>query len=507
MTIVHFTILFSILAAYLTYKGIVRIREKDVILNEKIKMQWWGIGLSVFATDLSLSYIINTSGIGFSKGLAVGSYGWTSVLVIIVVALFILPKYMQLGIKTLPEYLELRFSPYLRLFFAIVHILFVVLIALSFVYHSFGVLIVNTFGLNPALQVPIIAFVGILSGLFLFAGGLKMAIKFDIIIAAIIILAGMVVFSFALYAVGGFQNLTEHAQGKMNVLLPADDDYLPWTQVFFGGVWLLHLNYWAFFQPMTQKLVSAESLSEAQKGLMLTATLKLVAPFIFLIPSIICFELYASQVTQPDDVFPVLLRNILPEALSPIIVLAFGITVISSSYAYLHAVGTMFTNDIFTRFIHPKTSESLKEKIYLLTILVAITIAVILAPYITQSLNESLLAKVLRYAFLPGIIIVFLIGLFSTKSYRGHAWLAILLSIVLYFGARYFFPNWIPLQVLGINTVAIAIVSFFVILIFPSKKVEAVLGYREIPFERNLLVMIWGIFIITLVCSIYVIFS
>jgi len=507
MTIVHISIIFFIIAAYLVYKGIIRIRDKDVVINEKINMKWWSIGLSVFATDVSLSYIINTSGLSFSKGLAVGSYGWTSVIVLIVVALYILPKYMRLEIQTLPEYLELRFSPYLRLLFAIIHILFIVLVALSFVYYSFGVLIINTFGLDPVWQIPILSFIGLFSGLFLFAGGLKMAIKFDMYIAALILVAGILVFSFALHAVGGFHSLAQHAQGKLNVLLPADDEYLPWTQVFFGGVWLLHLNYWAFFQPMTQKVVSAESLSEAQKGLLLTATLKLLVPFLFIIPGIVCFELYASQVSQPDDVFSVLLKNILPAVLSPFIVLAFGFTVVSSSYAYLHAVGMMFTNDIFARFIHPKTSESLKEKVYFITILTAVLCAIIMAPYIAHSLKVSVFVQVLRYAFLPGIIVLFLIGLFHARSYAIHAWLAIILSVVLYFSSHYFFPTWIPLHVLGTNTVAIAIITLIFIFILPSKKAITLLGNRDIRFERNLIVLIWSMFIITLVCAIYVIFS
>jgi solute:Na+ symporter, SSS family len=494
-------------ATGLVYVGVARVRNRRAVVHEKIDVRWWSIGLSVFAADVSLSYIINTSGIGFNKGLAVGSYGWTSVLVLIFFAVYILPKYMRLGIQTLPEYLEMRFSPQVRLLYAIVHIATLSFVALSFLYYSFGVLMIKSFNLNPSWQTPILCLVGLFSGLFLFSGGLKAAIKFDVFIAVALLVAGLAYLVFALHAVRGFSNLSLHAEGKLNALLPVTDDYLPWTQVFFGGVWLLHLNYWAFFQPMVQKVISAESLSQAQKGLLLTATLKLIVPFIFLIPGIVCFELYADQVIQANDVFPVLLKNTLPSFLAPIVILVFGVTVFSSSYAYLHAVGIMFTQDIYERFIKPSASTALKERVYFYTILAAIIVAVGFAPYINAAFNGNIFVLMLRYAFLPGIIVLFILGLFNARAYALHAWIAILLSLIFYFVTHLVYPEWIPIHVLAVNSVGVFLLVFLLVKVFPNEKPVTLFGKREIMFERNLIVVIWSIFIFTLVVSVYAIFS
>jgi solute:Na+ symporter, SSS family len=140
--------LFFIYIVSIVIKAIVKPSDIDAFSPEKIKVGWFVIGMSLIATDVSLTYIIGSAGVGYQKGLAVGSYGWTASFVIIIVALYVLPKLMRVGIKTLPEYLELRFSPSVRLVVSIIFLFFIIGIALSSVFYSFAFLIVQMFSLG-----------------------------------------------------------------------------------------------------------------------------------------------------------------------------------------------------------------------------------------------------------------------------------------------------------------------------------------------------------------------
>jgi solute:Na+ symporter, SSS family len=207
----------------------------DAFAPEKIKVGWFVIGMSLVATDVSLAYIIGTAGVGYQKGLAVGSYGWTASLVMIVVALYILPKLMRVGIKTLPEYLELRFSPMVRLVVALIFLFFIVGVVLSSVFFSFAFMITQVFSLDAQWFVPIIWTVGILSGLILFSNGIEQAMKLDVIIAVAMLLAGCFVVAVCIYKIGGFQALTVQVpEHHLSSMLSKDDDFLPWTQVAYG---------------------------------------------------------------------------------------------------------------------------------------------------------------------------------------------------------------------------------------------------------------------------------
>jgi len=491
---------------YLLYQGVKRIRSKDVFIDEKINAKWWVIGLSLFATDVSLSYVVTTAGYGFNKGLAVGSYNWTSSLVMVFVALYILPKYMRLNIKTLPEYLEMRYSAGIRLLAAILFVTYIVLVALSMTYYSFAIIILKTFNISSDFDYWVLIFIGIFSSLLLFSGGLKTAIRFDIFVAFLLIAGGLTMFFFSIKTVGGFDKLATYSGNKLSAILPADDNFIPWTEVFLGGLWLLHLNYWAYFQPMTQKMVSTEKLSEAQKGMLLTATLKLFNPFLFLLPGIVCYILFKDQIKVPEDVLPTLVKNIIPSSLQSAIILAFSISVISCSYAYLNAAAMIFNHDIYHRFISPKANEVIKEKIYFGSVLLFACIAILVAPYIMSNQKIFNLSLMARGCVLPGIISVFTIGLFHPYANKNHGWFALLFPVLVFAVLKYYYPDWTPVHYLGVNSVITMLLTLLFIAIKPNAKPILLLGIREIRFERNLTVVIWSIFIIVMVASIYVIF-
>ncbi len=488
-------------------KTIAKPADIDAFSPEKIKVGWFVIGMSLVATDVSLAYIIGSAGMGYQKGLAVGSYGWTASFVIIIVALYVLPKLMRVGIKTLPEYLELRFSPFVRLIVAVVFLFFIIGVGLSSVFYSFSFLIVQVFSLDAFWLTPIVWIVGVTSGLVLFSSGIEQAMKLDVIIAIAMLVAGLFVVALCIFAVGGFDLLIKQVPSShLSSVLSADDDFLPWTQVFLGGLWLLHLNYWAFNPPIVQKALVASSLSEAQKGFLLAASVKIIVPFIFVLPGVAGLVLFGSEISNQDTVFPRILKELVPIGFKGFVMIAFSATVISSANAMLNSAASIFTLDIFQRFIRPYSTDQFRQKVYRYAIIGFVLFAVLAAPYVRNYKHIFDLSQQIRSVISPGLLITFLLALFIAKAPVSSAWVAILGTYPVYYVMSHLFKELPAVDLFGVNVLALILAVVLWVLFKPLEKPVYLKGKKEIRFERNLVVVTWSVFIITFVMAVYLIF-
>lgn len=501
--------IFSIFILYILYIIIHSLSQKKSAENyfkAGGHLRWFSIGMSLLAADLSIGYIIGSSGVGFEKGLAVGSYGWTASIVMIFVALYILPKFMRVGVQTLPEYLELRYSPSIRLAVAIIMVVVNAIAGLPSMYYSSAILIEQTFGINHIYFYWIIIATGIVTSGIILSGGLSAVVRTNILVASLALIGGLTVVIFCFIKVGGFDNFMLLSQNKVHSVLPADDKFLPWTQVFLGSLWLMHLNYWAFNQSVIQNVLVSRSLSEAQFGMLFAATIKLFVPFLFVVPGIIGFELFSAEITKPDHVFPIILREIIPVGLKGFVLIAFTASVLGVSNALLNATATIFTNDIYKRFINKNTSDEQLIRVSRITIVCTIIVAILSAPLLDDYQHIFYFSQQVRSMVVPAILGIFILGLFSYRTPVHAAILALLLCIPNFFILKKIYPELPKNDVLGISFLVIGALMVIIRLIKPLEVPINLPGNRNIRFERNLIVMIWSIFIITIVTSIYVIF-
>lgn len=499
--------LFLAFIAFMIIRSFFKAADIDAFSPERIKVGWFTIGMSLIATDVSLAFIIGSAGLGYTKGLAAGSYGWTASLVMIVVALYVLPRLMRVGIKTLPEYLELHFSPQIRLVVSLLFLFFIVAVVLSSVFYSFAFLIINLLNLDTRWLIPMIWFIGCLSGGILFSSGIEKAMKIDVFIALAMLVAGFFVMSLCIVKVGGFDVLVNHVpSSRLSAILPANDNYLPWTQVFLGGLWLLHFNYWAFHPPIIQKALVASTLSDAQKGYLLAATVKIIVPFIFILPGITGLILYGDKVINQDAIFPLILKDVLPLGFKGLIMVAFSATIISTTNAMLNSAASIFTLDIFQRFIKPQLNEELKKTVYRYSIIFFVVIAIVVAPYVSNFEHIFDLSQKVRSIITPGLLVTFIFALFIPRSSSTSAWIALAGMIPVYFIVSSLTGEIALVDLFGLNAVFLLLLTTLWTLFKPLKEPVNLKGKREIRFERNLLVVTWSIFIVTIVLSIYLMF-
>jgi SSS family solute:Na+ symporter len=285
-------------------------------------LPWWLIGFSLIAANISTEQFVGMSGNAASHvGLAIASYEWMAAITLVIVGFGFLPYFLRAGIYTMPEFLEYRFNAAARTIMALATI-FIYMLLLGAVTYS-GALTISSLagkaGMNLSLATGALL-IGVVAMLYVTAGGLKACAWADLIQGAGLILGGVVIMYFAFQKLGmaseaaavisaqtgavEIRQLSPEAGPiarfwdlngtRMNMFLPASDTVLPWTALLLG-LWIPNFYYWGLNQYITQRTLGSASLEQGQKGIVFAAFMKLLIPFVIVIPGIIAFNLYSTE--------------------------------------------------------------------------------------------------------------------------------------------------------------------------------------------------------------------
>ena len=297
-------------------------------------LSWWLIGFSLIAANISTEQFVGMSGQAANwLGVAIASYEWMAAITLVVVAFVFLPTFLRSGIYTMPEFLEYRFNAFARTIMAVSTMIILVGVpTASVIYSGAKVISVYFAGLTlVGLDLGNIAvgcwIIGILSAVYVFAGGLKACAWADLLQGSALIVGGAVVMVFALSALGAADPAAlvstavtpglDPAQladagawdrirllnggalpaGKLHMVRPASDPSIPWTALVVG-LWIPNFFYWGLNQYITQRTLGARTLNEGQRGVVFAAFLKLVIPFIVVFPGMMAFNLFNADMRQ-----------------------------------------------------------------------------------------------------------------------------------------------------------------------------------------------------------------
>lgn len=299
-------------------------------------LTWWLIGFSLIAANISTEQFVGMSGKAADwLGMAIASYEWMAAITLVVVAFVFLPTFLKSGIYTIPEFLEYRYNNFARTVMAIATMIILVGVPTASVIYS-GAKVIGVFfhgktilGLDLGNITVGCWIIGTLAAIYVFAGGLKACAWADLIQGAALILGGLVIAFFAMRALGladpatlasasgtvdpeklegmgAFARLRalnagDWAVGKMHMVKPASDPEIPWTALVVG-LWIPNFFYWGLNQYITQRTLGSRSLEEGQKGVVFAAFLKLIIPFVVVIPGILAFNLFSEDLHKYANV-------------------------------------------------------------------------------------------------------------------------------------------------------------------------------------------------------------
>jgi SSS family solute:Na+ symporter len=409
-------------------------------------LPWWAIGASLIAANISAEQIIGMSGSGYAIGLAIASYEWLAAITLIVVGKFFLPIFLKRGIYTMPQFLEQRFGPSVKYVMSVFWLGIYTLVNLTTILWL-GATAINTLtGADMMIGMVLLAMFAAAYSLY---GGLKAVALTDIIQVLLLIVGGALITQITLAQVGdgsvwgGFAKLMHDFPERFDMILSKDNPQyrnLPGLSVILGGMWVMHFSYWGFNQYIIQRALGAKSVSEAQTGIMFAAALKIVMPFIIVVPGIAAVAL-APDLARPDQAYPEMMK-LVPAGIRGVIFAALIAAIVSSLGSMMNSISTIFTMDLYKPLLGAGKSERQLVGVGRIVSFIALVIALIAArPLLAGADQVFQIIQEYTGFFTPGIVAIFLLGMFVRRATEIGAIGAVLGSFGLSLAFKVYLPD------------------------------------------------------------------
>ncbi|MCD9027264.1 sodium/solute symporter [Luteimonas sp. BDR2-5] len=389
-------------------------------------LPWWAIGASLISANISAEQIIGMSGSGFALGLAIASYEWMAAITLLVVAKWFLPIFLRNRIYTMPQFLERRFGSRIRTLMAVFWVGLYVFVNLTSVLWLGSLAIAHVSGIDQMTA---------LAGLALFAlgyqvyGGLKAVALTDIVQVALLVLGGLLLVGITLSQIGdgdgilaGFERLRSEAPGHFHMILSPENPFykdLPGLGVLLGGMWVMHFSYWGFNQYIIQRALAAKSIGEAQKGVLFAAALKMVMPIIVVLPGLAAV-LLAPDLPRPDAAYPTMM-GLLPVGILGIVFAALIAAIVSSLASMTNSISTIFTLDLYNRLPGERSQKQIVRVGRIVSVLAMLVAALTARPLLASFDQGFQFIQDYTGYFTPGIVAIFVLGLFWKRANEAGA--------------------------------------------------------------------------------------
>ncbi|MCK0146161.1 solute:sodium symporter family transporter [Arenibacter sp. F26102] len=438
---------------------------------------------SMLLTNISSEHLIGMNGNSYVNGFIVIAWEVTSSIALVIAAIFFVPKYLKMGLTTIPQFLESRFDGLTRTMVAAILIFSFVVTLLPIVLYSGAIGIESLFGVSEALGVSkseglwiTVVIIGFIGSIYAIFGGLKAVAYSDTINGFGLLLGGLLIPILALMAIGdnniwdGLVKVYKYAPEKFNVV-GARDSVLPF-EVLFTGLIINQLYFWGMNQTIIQRALGAKNLKEAQKGLLITGLFKILIPLIIVLPGVICYYYFQdTYFDQQDSVYPQLVKKVLPVWLIGFFAAVIMGAVLSTFNSVLNSVATLFSMDIYKKHISKNVSDTKLVKIGKVTSAILAIMAIFAAPMVANASDGlyQLLQELNGIFFIPiasillagffmkkvsamGAKVALIFGLsfyvFMTWGYTSHGihfvhlWgIEFLLNVAIMYSVSYFYPN------------------------------------------------------------------
>ncbi len=481
-----FGVYFVIVASYGYWvyrnKGKQTADSKDFFLAEG-SLTWWAIGASIIASNISAEQFIGMSGQAFQLGLAISVYELVGGLSLVIIAVYFLPMYIRNKIYTMPQFLEMRYDKRLATIMAVFWLFLYILVNLTSIIYLGALSLEKMTGFNfMACAIFLTVF-----AVFITLGGMKVIGYTDVIQVVCLVVGGLATTYLALNLLSdkvgtgagvfeGLSLLREKADHHMHMIFAKGEYFvhdgrggkidaynqLPGLWMFIiGGQWIVNFNYFGCNQYMIQRALGAD-LPTARNGVLFAAFLKIMMPFIVVLPGLAAYVLFQenadvaivqgitdNNIVKPDNAYPVLL-NILPTGLKGLSFAALTAAIVASLAGKANSISTIYMLDIHQKFFNPNMTE--KQTVWLgrVAIVVSFIIALAISPFLKNFGQGFEYIQEYTGFISPGILCIFLLGMFWKRATAGGALVAALLSIPLSTFFKYEYPDIPFLNRMGI---------------------------------------------------------
>jgi SSS family solute:Na+ symporter len=470
-----FLIYFIVVAGYGFWVYVKQKKEsassKDYFLAEG-SLTWWAIGASLIASNISAEQFIGMSGNGFEVGIAVAAYEWIAAIALIIVAIWFIPVYLKNKIFTMPQFLKQRYNETTSLIMAIFWLFLYVFVNLTSILYL-GALAISNLGGGDYFHIIMLALA--VFSIIITLGGMKVIGYTDVIQVVVLIVGGFATTYVALILVSehfgmgkdfiaGFKQLMVDSPKHFNLIVdkPTADStqaevnkylMLPGIGMYLAGIWIVNLNYWGCNQYITQRALGAD-LKTARTGILFAGFLKLLMPIIVMLPGIAAYVLYKNGALQEemapggnfqaDNAYSAIL-GFLPNGMKGLSLAALTAAIVASLAGKANSIATIFTMDIYNKYINKEASEKKLINVGKITIIVSIIISVFFTwddlLGIGGAGGFTFIQKYTGFIS-PGVFAMFLLGMFWKRTTGTAAIVGLITGFLLSIVFNNFAPAW-----------------------------------------------------------------
>ncbi len=495
-------------------------------------LTWWAIGASLIASNISAEHFIGMSGSGFALGLAIATYEWMAAATLIIVAVFFIPVYLKNKIYTMPQFLATRYNNSVSTTMTVFWLLVYVFVNLTSIIYLGAIAITS---------ISTISFGWCVTGLIVFSvivtlGGMKVIGYTDVIQVLVLMIGGLVTaylslslvsenFGYGSDVLKGLSILRVKADSHFHMIFASDHPYykdLPGLSVLIGGMWINQLNYWGCNQYIVQRALGAD-LKTARNGILFAAFLKLLIPVIAVLPGIAMFVMHQEGMFQqemmdthgtvkPDHAYPILM-NLLPVGLKGVAFAALTAAIVASLAGKANSISTIFSLDLYKKYINKNASERSIVRTGRWAVVISMVIAGLVAPAL-QTLDQAYQFIQEYIGFIaPGVLAIFLMGLFWKKTTSSAALTGALLTIPVSTILKFLpgitngtFPDYPFIDRMSITFLFIVFVMVVMSIAVPEKD-----KHHEIIIDKKMFIVtpaftIGAVIIVGILAALYTVF-
>jgi SSS family solute:Na+ symporter len=371
------------------------------------QLRWPFIGASIYAANISTEHFVGLAGTAYVTGMAIGAYEWIAVFCLVPLILIFLPLYIRTRIYTVPEFLEKRFDPSVRLLFSGFMLAMSIVAKIAISLWAAAIVFSDVLGWD---RLTVIWVVGLVTALYTMKGGLGAVVYTDAIQATVLLAAAIALTAIGLHHVGGFGGLQAKLDPVMfSMVRPATDPDLPWPGIFIG-VFFVGSFYFGMDQVLVQRVFAAKNLNEGRLGAVFCAFLKTLNPLLIVMPGLIAKVLY-PDLKNADDAYPTLLRELLPQGLLGLTIAGLTAALMGHLSATYNSIATLFTRDFYLKF-RPQATQQRQILVGRIAVLAVFVLGACWAPIIGGYKSLFIyLQSVSAYLMMP-FAFIFFFGVF-----------------------------------------------------------------------------------------------
>ncbi|MDZ7717201.1 MAG: solute:sodium symporter family transporter [Balneolaceae bacterium] len=352
---------------------------------------------SMMLTNISSEHLIGMNGSAYKNGMIIISWETTATIGLIFGALYLVPRYLKMGLSTIPKFLELRFDRATRSLAAVLLVFSFVFTLLPIVLYTGAINFEGIFEISEVLDVThqqsiwiLVVTIGVIGALYSILGGLKAVAVADTVNGIGLIIGGLLIPILALWEIGngnllsGVDTVYTHAPEKFSIV-GAPDSVLPFSAIFTGLV-INQIYFWSMHQSIIQRALGAKDLASAQKGLLLTGLFKLLVPVIIALPGVIGFYYFGDTLYENQDfIYPMMIHEVLPVFFIGIFAAVFMGAVLSTFNSVINSAATIYTIDIYKIYINKDASEKRMVTVGTLVSTIVAVFAIFVAPFMAYA--------------------------------------------------------------------------------------------------------------------------